>query len=104
MMLLRAFAMRHRAMALLLVVAALGMKALGMKALVPAGMMVSTASNGEARTAGHVLVHLSGHWLVQEGVRLDAGIENLFDRRYVEHPAAAEAGDNDAVAAGPQGG
>lgn len=45
------------------------------------------ASNNEARTAGHVLVHLSGHWLVQEGLRLDAGIENLFDRRYVEHLA-----------------
>lgn len=47
---------------------------------------VST-SNSEARTGGHFLVNLSGHWLVREGLRLDVGVENLFDRYYEEHLA-----------------
>lgn len=45
------------------------------------------ASNSEARTGGHFLVNLSGHWLVREGLRLDLGVENLFDRYYEEHLA-----------------
>lgn len=45
------------------------------------------ASNNEARTGGHFLVNLSGHWLVREGLRLDLGVENLFDRYYEEHLA-----------------
>ena len=44
-------------------------------------------SNNEARTGGHFLVNLSGHWLVREGLRLDLGVENLFDRYYEEHLA-----------------
>ncbi len=46
-----------------------------------------SASNSEVRTGGHFLVNLSGHWLVREGLRLDLGVENLFDRYYEEHLA-----------------
>lgn len=47
---------------------------------------VST-TNSEARTAGYVLASLYGHWIVRDGLRVDAGVENLFDRLYVEHLA-----------------
>lgn len=47
---------------------------------------VST-SNSEARTAGHVTAAVHGHWLLRDGLRIDAGIENLFNRRYAEHLA-----------------
>lgn len=46
-----------------------------------------SATNGEATSKGHVLANLYGHWLVRDGVRIDAGIENLFDRHYREHLA-----------------
>jgi len=47
---------------------------------------VST-TNSEATTLGYVLANLTGHWLIRDGLRLDAGIENLFDRQYLEHLA-----------------
>ena len=46
-----------------------------------------SSTNGEAKTGGFALANLYGHWIVRPGVRLDAGIENVFDRRYVEHLA-----------------
>ncbi|WP_298290116.1 TonB-dependent receptor [Novosphingobium sp.] len=46
-----------------------------------------SASNSEVRTPGYVLASLYGHWIVREGLRVDAGVENLFDKRYVEHLA-----------------
>lgn len=46
-----------------------------------------SATNGEATSKGYGLANVYGHWLVREGLRLDAGIENLFDRRYLEHLA-----------------
>jgi iron complex outermembrane receptor protein len=46
-----------------------------------------SATNDEAASKGYVLANIYGHWLVRDGVRLDAGIENLFDRRYLEHLA-----------------
>ena len=46
-----------------------------------------SATNSEARTAGYVLASLYGHWIVRDGLRVDAGVENLFDRLYVEHLA-----------------
>lgn len=45
------------------------------------------ASNSEARTAGRVTAALHGHWLVRDGLRIDAGVENLFNRKYVDHLA-----------------
>lgn len=46
-----------------------------------------SATNGEAKTSGYVLTSLYGHWIARPGLRLDVGIENLFDRSYVEHLA-----------------
>ncbi|OZA18774.1 MAG: TonB-dependent receptor [Novosphingobium sp. 17-62-19] len=46
-----------------------------------------SASNGEVRSPGYVLASLYGHWIVREGLRVDAGVENLFDKLYVEHLA-----------------
>jgi iron complex outermembrane recepter protein len=47
---------------------------------------VST-TNSEATTRGYVLASLTGNWLIRDGLRIDAGIENLFDRQYLEHLA-----------------
>lgn len=44
-----------------------------------------SATNSEQRSAGYVTASLHGHALLRDGVRIDAGIENLFDRHYVEH-------------------
>ncbi len=46
-----------------------------------------SVTNSEAISKAYVLMNLYGHWLVREGLRLDAGVENLFDRRYREHLA-----------------
>lgn len=43
--------------------------------------------NSEVRTPGYVVASIHGHWLVRPGVRIDAGIENLFNRSHVEHLA-----------------
>ena len=46
-----------------------------------------SVTNDEAASKGYVLANIYGHWLVRDGVRLDVGIENLFDRQYQEHLA-----------------
>ena len=46
-----------------------------------------SATNNEAPSAGYVLANISGYWLIRDGVRLDLGIENLFDTYYLEHLA-----------------
>lgn len=46
-----------------------------------------SATNGEAPSAGYILMNLYGHWLIRDGLRADFGIENLFDRHYLEHLA-----------------
>ena len=46
-----------------------------------------SSTNSEATTRGYMLANLTGHWLIRDGLRLDAGIENLFDRQYLEHLA-----------------
>ncbi len=43
--------------------------------------------NNEASSKGHALANLYGHWLIREGVRIDFGVENLFDAYYLEHLA-----------------
>jgi iron complex outermembrane receptor protein len=43
--------------------------------------------NNEASSKGHALANLYGHWLIREGVRLDLGIENLFNTYFLEHLA-----------------
>lgn len=46
-----------------------------------------SATNTEVPSAGYVLANISGYWLIHDGVRLDLGIENLFDTYYLEHLA-----------------
>lgn len=46
-----------------------------------------SANNNEAPSAGYVLANISAYWLIREGVRLDLGIENLFDTYYLDHLA-----------------
>jgi iron complex outermembrane receptor protein len=45
------------------------------------------ATNSEVPSAGYILANISGYWLIREGVRLDLGIENLFDTYYLDHLA-----------------
>lgn len=47
----------------------------------------TSATNSELASAGYVLANVYAHWLIGEGLRLDAGIENAFNRHYVEHLA-----------------
>ncbi|MBL0022590.1 MAG: TonB-dependent receptor [Sphingomonadales bacterium] len=42
-------------------------------------------TNSEAASKGYALLNLYGHWLLRDGLRLDAGIENLFDKYYLDH-------------------
>jgi len=42
-------------------------------------------NNDEAPSKSYLLANLYGHWLVRHGLRFDFGIENLFDRYYLEH-------------------
>jgi iron complex outermembrane receptor protein len=46
-----------------------------------------SATNTETPSAGYVLANVSGYWLIRDGVRLDLGIENLFDTYYLDHLA-----------------
>lgn len=46
-----------------------------------------SATNTEVPSAGYVLANISGYWLIRDGVRLDLGIENLFDTYYLDHLA-----------------
>jgi len=46
-----------------------------------------SVTNNEASTQSRVLANLNGHWLIRDGVRLDFGIENLFNTYYLEHLA-----------------
>lgn len=46
-----------------------------------------SSTSGEMPSKGYFLANLYGHWLVRDGLRLDFGIENLFDRYYLEHLA-----------------
>jgi len=40
---------------------------------------------GEDETPSYALFHLKGGWTFAEGWRIEAGIENLFDREYHDH-------------------
>ncbi len=44
-----------------------------------------SATNDEQPTGGYAIVNLRGEWRLEPGLRLVAGVENLFDRRYAEH-------------------
>lgn len=46
-----------------------------------------SATNSEQPTDGYAIVNLYGDWQVRDGVRLSAGVENLFDERYEDHLA-----------------
>ena len=58
------------------------------------------ASNNEAKTGGYVLASIAAHWLVREGLRLDLGIENLFDRHYRDHLAGYNRNSRSPIAVG----
>jgi iron complex outermembrane receptor protein len=44
-------------------------------------------TNSEVNSRGYVLASLLGNWQVADGLRLDFGMENLFNRQYLEHLA-----------------
>lgn len=46
-----------------------------------------SAGNSEVPSPGYVLASLYGHWIVREGLRMDVGVENLFNKLYLEHLA-----------------
>lgn len=44
-----------------------------------------SSTNSEQETPGYVLVNLYADWMINEGVHLHFGIENLLDQTYREH-------------------
>lgn len=46
-----------------------------------------SSTNSEMPSGGYVLANVYGHWLLRDGLRVDVGIENLFDRAYRDHLA-----------------
>ena len=46
-----------------------------------------SVANSEVPSKGFILAHAYGHWIARPGLRLDFGIENLFNRAYREHLA-----------------
>ena len=60
---------------------------LGVEAIGTAKQNRVSATNSEQASAGYVLVNLLGDWQVRPGLSLSAGVENLFNRRYVDHLA-----------------
>lgn len=42
-------------------------------------------TNSEAPSKGYALLNFYGHWLLRDGLRIDAGIENLFDKYFLDH-------------------
>lgn len=46
-----------------------------------------SVTNSEERTAGYVIANLYGEWQVRDGVKLSAGVENIFNREYEDHLA-----------------
>ncbi|MBD3730612.1 MAG: TonB-dependent receptor [Sphingomonadales bacterium] len=59
-----------------------------------------SATNSETPTGGYVLANIYGGMELMRGVRLDAGVENLFDRYYVEHLAGYNRAAGSDVAVG----
>ena len=44
-------------------------------------------TNSETETSGYGLFNLKGYWHIAEGLKLGFGVENLADRKYVDHLA-----------------
>jgi len=44
-----------------------------------------SAENTEQKTSGYSLFHLSGQYQLDKALTVNAGIDNLFDRRYQDH-------------------
>ncbi|MAP95268.1 MAG: TonB-dependent receptor [Ponticaulis sp.] len=44
-----------------------------------------SATNSEAQSDGYVIVNAYADWDINDGVRLSAGVENLFDQVYRDH-------------------
>ncbi|HMS19496.1 MAG TPA: TonB-dependent receptor [Sphingorhabdus sp.] len=59
-----------------------------------------SATNGEVPSQGYVTFNLFGHWILHDGLRLDAGVENLFDKYYTEHLAGYNRNSGSDVALG----
>lgn len=60
---------------------------------------VST-TNAEVPSKGYATCNLFGHWIMRDGLRLDAGVENLFDKYFVEHLAGYNRNSGSDVALG----
>ena len=70
------------------------------EALAVAKQRKVSATNGEVRSQGYVTFNLFGHWILRDGLRLDAGVENLFDKYYTEHLAGYNRNSGSDVALG----
>ena len=46
-----------------------------------------SVTNSEVPSKAYALANVYGHWIIRDGLRLDAGVENLFNTQYVEHLA-----------------
>lgn len=51
----------------------------------------NSAVDVDSATPGFAVLHVFGHWQLTDALLLEAGIENLFDRRYAYHVNAGNA-------------
>lgn len=77
-----------------------GRWSLAAEALAFAKQRKVSATNGEVPSQGYVTFNLFGHWILRDGLRLDAGVENLFDKYYTEHLAGYNRNSGSDVALG----
>lgn len=77
-----------------------GAWALGLEGVVYARQDQVSATNGETETGGYGIVNVSASWQPLPGLRLAAGVDNLFDREYTEHLAGVNRAVNPDIAVG----
>ncbi len=57
-------------------------------------------TNGEKKTAGYGLINLNGNWKVSKDLNFSAGVNNLFDKKYLSHLGGYNRVSNPKIAKG----
>jgi len=60
---------------------------LSLESFVYDGQNKVSDTNGESESSGYGLFNLKGSWSITEGLKLGFGVDNVADRKYVDHLA-----------------
>jgi iron complex outermembrane receptor protein len=72
----------------------------GIEAVTVARQNQVSAENDEEKTSGYAIINLSGQVNVNQSLRIQAGVTNLFDRDYQNHLGGYNRVSNDDIAVG----